>query len=81
MRKPCIKCLLQDFDEAGYIEKIKKELDWMDEELRSPEELYRKRLDVCLSCEKLHEGTCLACGCYVELRAAIRKGKCPYKKW
>ena len=26
-------------------------------------------------------GTCQACGCYVELRAASKASKCPKKKW
>ena len=27
------------------------------------------------------DGMCRACGCYVELRAAMRKNACPYEKW
>lgn len=42
---------------------------------------YEERLSVCTMCEKLHEGTCNACGCYVELRAAAKISHCPYKKW
>ncbi len=53
----------------------------MDEELRAPEEEYERRLTLCKDCEKLLQGTCLACGCYVELRAAARGGHCPKKKW
>ena len=32
--------------------------------------LRESRLSVCQDCEKLNAGTCMACGCYVELRAA-----------
>ena len=80
-RKPCRKCLLEQFDEERYLTLIRKEIDWMDEEMRAQEELYRKRLACCTECEKLMQGTCLACGCYVELRAAARRGNCPRKKW
>ena len=46
-----------------------------------PDEISSVRLDVCKECEKLNQGTCLACGCYVEIRAALKNGKCPYSKW
>ncbi|MCR5250154.1 MAG: DUF6171 family protein [Lachnospiraceae bacterium] len=80
-RKPCRKCLLEEYDEARYQELIRREIDWMDAEMRAPEELYRKRLAICTECEKLLQGTCQSCGCYVELRAAAVKGNCPRKKW
>ena len=77
----CKKCLLKDMDEEKYRRLIKKELDWMDEEMKAPQELYAQRLQICSDCEKLNQGTCAACGCYVELRAAARKAACPHKKW
>ena len=80
-RKPCRKCLLAEYDEEQYLTLVRKEIDWMDEEMRAPEELYRERLALCRECEKLMQGTCLACGCYVELRAAAKRGTCPHKKW
>ena len=43
--------------------------------------LYARRLDACKGCGFLEAGTCGACGCYVELRAASKRGRCPYKKW
>ncbi len=77
----CKRCLLQDYDEEEYIRTLRDHILWMDEEMKCPEEMYRKRLDICLECDKLNRGTCLACGCYVELRAAAKRGKCPRKKW
>ncbi|MBO4604332.1 MAG: hypothetical protein J5657_03415 [Clostridiales bacterium] len=50
------------------------------EELVS-DEVLSERLVFCKECEKINQGTCLACGCYVEIRAAMKKGKCPYRKW
>lgn len=48
---------------------------------RIDEEGYEARLTVCKSCDLLNAGTCGACGCYVELRAAAKIGKCPHKRW
>lgn len=48
---------------------------------RVEEACYENRLLVCKSCDYLHEGICGACGCYVELRAVAKAGRCPYKKW
>lgn len=44
-------------------------------------EEYESRLAICKECELLNAGTCGACGCYVELRAAAKVGHCPYRKW
>ncbi|MFR1660111.1 DUF6171 family protein [Gallintestinimicrobium sp.] len=43
--------------------------------------MYEKRLELCKACDYLEAGTCLACGCYVELRAAVKKNRCPYRHW
>ena len=59
---------------AVYREAIKKKD-------RVPEAEYEARLAVCKTCDFLNAGTCGACGCYVELRAAAKAGRCPYKKW
>lgn len=48
---------------------------------RCSEEAYEQRLEVCRQCEMLLEATCLACGCYVEIRAAVAHSKCPKKRW
>lgn len=80
-RRVCKRCLLKEADEQAYYEKLDKLLKLMDEDIKAGTELYEKRLAACKECEKLSEGTCLACGCYVELRAAVGKNKCPYKYW
>ena len=77
----CRKCLLKDFDEDKYRELIKKELDWMDAEMKAADDLYAERLKICEECDKLSQGTCLSCGCFVELRAAAGKAACPRKLW
>ena len=45
------------------------------------DEEYERRLDICKDCDKLNAGTCMSCGCYVEIRAAAKISKCPTKKW
>ncbi|MGN0294957.1 MAG: DUF6171 family protein [Lachnospiraceae bacterium] len=79
-KRVCIRCLLRDMAEAdkAMIEKYKAAIKKADQ---VQDEEYERRLAVCKGCEKLNEGTCLACGCYVELRAAMKAAHCSYKKW
>lgn len=77
----CRRCLLKEVDEAEYREKLEKYIVEMPEKLKADETLYQHRLNVCKECVKLVTGTCLACGCYVELRAAAKVSRCPDKKW
>ncbi len=42
----------------------------------------QERLNICSDCRHLDQtGTCMMCGCYVMLRCAIKKNKCPKKFW
>lgn len=77
----CKRCLLQEFNEKEYKEKLERYIVGLDSALKTPDALYAERLAVCKECDKLSEGTCLACGCYVELRAAAKESRCPKKKW
>ena len=76
----CTRCLLRDMIDAdmSMIEKYKTALKVSD---RAEDSLYEERLSICMSCEKLNAGTCMSCGCYVELRASAKASKCPCKKW
>jgi len=42
---------------------------------------YARRLAVCESCEQRHENVCLACGCYLSLKAGARAMDCPLGRW
>ncbi len=43
---------------------------------------YETRLKICSDCKHLDiSGTCMMCGCYVMLRAALSGNKCPKKYW
>jgi molybdopterin-biosynthesis enzyme MoeA-like protein len=80
MAQICKKCLLREMaqEDAKKIAYYKEAIKKAD---RVGEEEYEKRLLVCKACELLNAGTCGACGCYVELRAAAKSGRCPHKKW
>ncbi|MBO4987366.1 MAG: hypothetical protein J6C63_00795 [Lachnospiraceae bacterium] len=80
-KKPCLKCLLKEMDEAAYMEKLHRYIEMMDAKSRTADDKYEERLSICKQCDYLEAGTCLACGCYVELRAATKISACPYKKW
>ena len=79
-KRVCVRCLLRDMVDAdmAMIEKYKSALKEAD--MVSDEE-YERRLDICGGCDKLNAGTCMSCGCYVEIRAAAKISKCPTKKW
>ena len=77
----CKRCLLRDFDPKAYKETIEDYINRIKASDRTPEELYRERLNICTECDKLNQGTCQSCGCYVELRAASVNAGCPKKKW
>lgn len=73
----CKKCLLADFAPEEYIESMRVYINGLDETIRTEDSAYRERLSVCTECDKLHEGLCRICGCFVEYRAAIREKHCP----
>lgn len=76
----CRKCLLRELAEAD-AQMIQKYKAAIKKEDQVNEKQYEKRLSVCKECDFLNQGTCGACGCYVELRAASKVGRCPHKKW
>ncbi len=79
--RKCKRCLLKEYDEQEYREKLEILLKRMDKKTKADEALYENRLSICRECDKLSMGTCLGCGCYVELRAAVKHDRCPYRYW
>ena len=73
MPKICTRCLLKDFSKEQYEKIIVEGIRALPAEDIVSEELEAERLDLCGQCEKLNRGTCLACGCFVEIRAATKK--------
>ena len=78
----CKKCLTRDMiDKDAYYRTLQELIDNINEEVKTPSEEYERRLLVCTDCDKLYDGMCRGCGCYVELRAAKKSNKCPYEIW
>ncbi len=82
--KECRRCLLREAAEEDVFEAVKAGIARIPEKDRTDEALYGQRLELCRSCDFLLSGVCMKCGCYVELRAAFKKNKCPDvrgKRW
>lgn len=77
----CYRCLIREMAEKDYKESIGKYIDAISPSEKTRHEEYETRLTICKACDFLMNGTCNACGCYVELRAASSKASCPHKKW
>ena len=75
----CRRCLLRDMQgkEAEYYESVLKYRKTLDEITGVSDTVYEERLTVCIACDALQNGTCFHCGCFVEMRAALRKMRCP----
>lgn len=81
VKRLCRKCLTRDMDQKEYFENLHTYIVNLEEDVKVSEPLYERRLLVCKSCDLLYDGMCRACGCYVELRAVMKKNGCPYEKW
>ena len=69
----CRRCLLQEMtDENDYYQLPAKK--------RTPDAAYAARLACCKACDALNAGTCMQCGCYVEMRAARLDMHCPKER-
>ena len=80
-RQPC-RCLLRDrTDMEVERRRVKIYRSVMSEELRVEDAVYEQRLKICIECEALQNGTCMECGCFVEMRAARRDMNCPVFRW
>lgn len=79
--KSCKRCLLREFDNEAYMNNLHEYILHINEEEKTLETDYEERLGKCKECDYLMEGMCRACGCYVELRAALKDNACPYEKW
>lgn len=68
---------------AEYFENLYQYIAQIDSDLKADDTLYQNRLAHCKKCDNLLDGMCKICGCYVELRAAMKKNTCPdiSKKW
>ena len=51
-------------------------LEYMDEDIKTPDHIYQERLSACSQCGFLRNGMCRLCGCFVALRAAKIHNHC-----
>ena len=78
----CRKCLTRDMiGQEEYFRSLHDYIENLDLDIKAVEPLYEERLGICRECDMLFQGMCRKCGCYVELRAAVKKNTCPDKKW
>lgn len=65
----------------GMEDYLERHINAIPEDAKVKNEVLEERLHICKKCDRFQEGLCRACGCYVSLRAAAKKQKCPYRKW
>lgn len=82
-KRICKRCLLQDFAPEEYLENMRIYIQGLDEDIKTDQDTYQERINICQECSNLNEGICRLCGCFVEYRAAIKTKKCPevHSKW
>ena len=84
-QKKCRRCLLLQSGIEDVYKEVRRCIERMKPDEKAGESDYQERLALCSECEHLISGTCLKCGCYVELRAAYKNNQCPLagskKKW
>lgn len=73
----CRKCLLDKVFEEDEYKNLKDYLNSIDEEIKADDTEYNRRLEICKQCDNLFNGMCKVCGCFVEMRAAVKKNYCP----
>ena len=79
-RRFCRKCLTREMEQTEYFRTLHEYIEHLDADLKVDSEVYEERLALCKECEKLYQGMCRICGCYVELRAVVKKNGCPLVK-
>ena len=76
MQKECKRCLLLEAGEKKTYEDVTAYINSLPDDERAEKEVVDFRLSKCRECDRLISGMCLSCGCYVELRAALKNNKC-----
>lgn len=80
--RQCRRCLLSEIaDKAASYQSVVQHIERIPERLRASQKMYEQRLRTCKTCSELNEGTCMQCGCYVEMRAATKNIHCPMRCW
>lgn len=74
--KPC-RCLLKQAGEQELAQTISEYISTLSPDIKASADLYKRRLEKCRECDDLNSGVCGKCGCYVEMRAAVKTNRCP----
>ena len=79
----CRRCLLDSIFEEDEYRNMQEYIKGIDNYIKTDEIEYKNRLDLCRKCDNLINGMCRICGCFVEMRAAVKNNYCPdiEKKW
>lgn len=73
----CKKCLLDKLFEEKEYQHLQDYIKNLDEYIKTEDKEYKERLGICMKCDNLINGMCKICGCFVEMRAAVKKNHCP----
>lgn len=76
-KRYCRKCLLKDMDKNEYYKSVYEYIEGLDDTIKTDKDEFERRIGICRECEFLLEGMCRKCGCFVEMRAAVKKNYCP----
>lgn len=79
----CRRCLLDEIFEVNEYKNMQKYIENIDKHIKTEDGEYKRRLNLCKECDNLVNGMCNICGCFVEMRAAVKKNYCPdiRSKW
>lgn len=79
----CRRCLLDEVFEKDEYKNLQEHIKNIDNQIKTEEHEYKRRLELCMECDNLINGMCKICGCFVEMRAAVNKNYCPHveKRW
>ena len=82
-RRFCRKCLTREMGQTEYFQNLHEYIANLDQDLKVDDTVYEARLANCKTCDDLYQGMCRICGCYVELRAAMKMNRCPqvHPRW
>ena len=76
----CKKCLLSETKEKEFFKTVVEYVENLSPEIRTPQDVYEKRLNICKACDNLINGMCRLCGCFVEIRSAKKNNYCAKSK-
>ena len=79
----CRKCLLDEIFQDDEYKNMQDYINSIDSYIKTEAKEYERRLNICKECDNLINGMCRICGCFVEMRAAVKKNYCPdiEKNW